>query len=280
MILEGTIVKIISNLYTVDSNNESVSCRARGRFRHDKTDLLVGDKVVFDRDKKYIIEVKERKNFLDRPNVANVDYALIVTSLKEPRLSTFLLDKLISQVIIKNVKPVICFTKEDLLNNEEKDEINKLKKYYESIDIKCFYNYEVDAILDYLQNKIVVLAGQTGAGKSSFLNRCDETLNLKTSPISKALNRGVHTTRHTELYKIRDTFLLDTPGFSSLSLDKYTKEEIKNSFYEFRNLHCLYKDCDHVNTEGCAINEVLGKTILESRFKSYEKMLSELKGRI
>ena len=196
MIRVGTIIKNISDLYSVISGEEVFDCKARGKFRKDKIVPLVGDQVLFDAEKLYLLEIKERKNELQRPNVANVDIALIVTSLKEPDLSLNLLDKLISMVIINNAKPIICLTKEDLLNEEEKIKLRELIKYYEKIGIKIFYNYEKDKIIKQLENQIVVLAGQTGAGKSSLLNKLDENLNLKTSPISKALGRGVHTTRH------------------------------------------------------------------------------------
>lgn len=278
MIKEGIIVKILSNTYTVICEGKKFDCKARGKFRNDKISPLVGDHVLFDEAKKYLLEINPRKNELQRPNVANVDIALIVTSLKEPALSLHLLDKLISMVIINKVTPVICLTKEDLLSQEEKEKIKKLFKYYDGIGIKVFYNYENDELIKYLQRKIVVLAGQTGAGKSSLLNRLDKSLNLKTSPISKALGRGVHTTRHSELFEINDIWFLDTPGFSSLDLNKYAVEELENSFLEFNNYNCLYNDCSHINTDGCEILKALEKKeILLSRYENYCAFIKELK---
>lgn len=278
MIRVGTIIKNISDLYSVISGEEVFDCKARGKFRKDKIVPLVGDQVLFDAEKLYLLEIKERKNELQRPNVANVDIALIVTSLKEPDLSLNLLDKLISMVIINNAKPIICLTKEDLLNEEEKIKLRELIKYYEKIGIRIFYNYEKDKIIKELENQIVVLAGQTGAGKSSLLNKLDENLNLKTSPISKALGRGVHTTRHCELFKIKNVWFLDTPGFSSLDLNKYSREQIRDSFIEFRNYKCLYRDCSHMNIEGCEISSaLLNKEILESRYNNYCSFINEIK---
>lgn len=278
MIKEGIIVKILSNTYTVMYDNKKIDCKARGKFRNDKISPLVGDHVLFDESKNYLLEINPRKNELQRPNVANVDIALIVTSLKEPDLSVHLLDKLISMVIINKVTPVICLTKEDLLNDEEKLTIKELFKYYENIGIKIFYNYEGKELTKYLKNKIVVLAGQTGAGKSSLLNRLDESLNLKTSPISKALGRGIHTTRHSELFEINNIWFLDTPGFSSLDLNRYTTDEIKNSFLEFNKYDCLYNDCNHINTEGCKVYEALdSKEILSSRYENYCSFIKEIK---
>lgn len=278
MIKEGTIIKNISNLYTVISENREFDCKARGKFRNERITPLVGDHVLFDEEKLYLLELLPRNNELQRPNVANVDIALIVTSLKEPDLSLHLLDKLISMIIINKVTPVICLTKEDLLSEEEKNNIKNLIRYYEKIGIKLFYNYEKDKILEALNNKIVVLAGQTGAGKSSLLNKLDENLNLKTSPISKALGRGIHTTRHSEIFKINNVWFLDTPGFSALDLNKYSEEEIRNSFLEFKDYSCLYRDCSHMSTEGCeVINALSNNEIMESRYNNYCSFIKEKK---
>ena len=141
MIKEGIIVKNISNVYQVISNNEEFDCKARGKFRNDKIIPLVGDHVLFDSEKKYILEIKPRANELQRPNVANVDIALIVTSLKEPDFSLHLLDKLISMITINRVHPVICLTKEDLLDTEEKQTIRNIIPYYKNIGVEVFYNY-------------------------------------------------------------------------------------------------------------------------------------------
>lgn len=278
MIKEGIIVKNISNIYRVISNDEEFDCKARGKFRNEKIIPLVGDHVLFDSEKQYILEINPRVNELQRPNVANVDIALVVTSLKEPNFSLNLLDKLISMIIINNVTPVICLTKEDLLNAHEKLEIKSVMDYYRNIGVKVLYNYETEKMLELLKNKKVVLAGQTGAGKSSLLNKLDESLNLKTSPISKALGRGVHTTRHSELFNINDVWFFDTPGFSALDLNKYSKAKIRDSFIEFKNYKCLYNDCSHINTEGCAvINEVIKGNILNSRYENYCSFIKDLK---
>ncbi len=278
IIKEGIIVKILSNTYTIISNEIKYDCKARGKFRNEKISPLVGDHVLFDENKKYITEILSRKNELQRPSVANVDIALIVTSLKEPDLQVYLLDKLISMVIINKVTPVICLTKEDLLSDVEKINFKKLFEYYETIGIKVFYNYEIENLKQYLKEKIVVLTGQTGAGKSSLLNRLDSSLNLKTSPISKALGRGIHTTRHSELFQINDIWFLDTPGFSALDLNKYNEEEIKNSFLDFQKYNCLYRDCNHINTDGCAIHEALEQEeILLSRYNNYCSFIKEIK---
>lgn len=276
MIKNGIVIKNISDSYSVFCDNKIYNCKARGKFRLENSSILVGDHVSFDIEKLYILEIFERKNLLKRPAVANVDVALIVTSLKEPNLSLYLLDKLISMVVINQVEPVICLTKEDLLDDKEKEYVKKIFSYYKKIGIKVFYNYEDIAINNYLKNKIVTLAGQTGAGKSSLLNFLDNNLHIATSPISKALGRGVHTTRHTEIYDINGIWFLDTPGFSSLDLHDYDKEDIKNSFVEFIDNNCLYNDCSHINTSNCDIlDKVNNNIILKSRYENYCLFIKE-----
>ncbi|NLL02211.1 MAG: ribosome small subunit-dependent GTPase A [Mollicutes bacterium] len=271
--MEGTIVKQISNLYTVEANNKLYECRARGKFYHDKLTPLVGDKVIIDDKNNYILELKPRKNYLDRPSIANIDACLIITSVKSPNLDLNLLDKLLCVIIHNKIKPIICFTKIDLLNRNEKKEIKKLIKYYQKIGIQTFSNKEVRKITKSIANQIIVLTGQTGAGKSTLLNRLNKELNLATSPISEALGRGVHTTRHVELFKYKTSLIADTPGFSAIDIDSLTKEEIKNTFPEFK-VKCEYDDCMHIKEPNCVVRKLTEeKKILESRYQSYLKFV-------
>lgn len=271
--MKGIIVKQISNLYTVNVNDELYLCRARGRFYHDKITPLVGDYVLIDPDKKYILDILVRKNYLIRPNIANVDIGLIVTSVKEPDLDLNLLDKLLCIIIHNKIKPMICFTKEDLLSLEEKQNLQKIFIYYEKLGIECFLNTELNKITKKIADTIVVLTGQTGAGKSTFLNKLDHTLNLKTNPISKSLGRGIHTTRHVELFKYKTSYIADTPGFSALDINSLTNEEIKNTYPEF-NVSCKFKNCNHLKEENCKVKELVQKgLILESRYNNYLKFM-------
>jgi len=268
--LRGKIVKNISNTYTVIANNKFYDCKARGKFRDMGLTPLVGDEVEFDEVNNYILNILDRKNELKRPSISNVDIALIVTSLKKPDLSLNLLDKEITSIILSNIEPVICFTKLDLLNKNELKDLKKIIKYYESIGIKVFINIKLKKLIKYLKNKYVVLTGQTGAGKSSLINKIDINKDLKIGDISDALGRGKHTTRHTEFHDVKNIFIADTPGFSSLDLNEYSKEEIRDSFKEFNNGTCEYKDCMHINEENCAVkNKVLDGTILKSRYENY-----------
>ncbi|MBE6156264.1 MAG: ribosome small subunit-dependent GTPase A [Firmicutes bacterium] len=276
MLSNGLIIKVNSDTFTVKCDNESIDCKARGKNRYEKIKPLVGDRVLVDKDKKTIEKVLDRKNSLLRPPVANLDIALIVTSLIKPNLSLTLLDKLVSIVTINNIEPVIVFTKLDLVSREEIKKLNKLIKYYENIGIKVFNNKKIRKLKKYLKNKIVTVCGQTGAGKSTLINKLDKNLHLETKEISEALGRGVHTTRIVELFEINNYYIVDTPGFSSIDINNYSSDEIKNSFIEFRNLECKFKDCKHEKELGCrVIEEKNNENILNSRYENYLRFIKE-----
>ena len=277
IIKTGKIVKIVSNLYTVKTLDNTYECRSRGKFRFDKVTPLVGDIVNIDDDNCYIDSIEDRKNYLNRPQISNVDAAIIVTSLVKPDISLNLLDKLILIIKAHNIEPVICITKSDLASSVIKKENKKILKYYESIGFKVFYNNKLKPLKKYLKGKIVVLTGQTGAGISSLLNKLDKNLNLETKPISEALGRGVHTTRHTEVHEVSGIYFADTPGFSSLDLDDITKENISIGFPEFCSYTCDFKDCAHINEKNCKIKDAvnIGK-ILSTRYNNYVSFYKEI----
>ena len=273
---KGLIIKVNSDTFTVKCDNLYIDTKARGKNRYEKIKPLVGDLVLIDKEKKVIEKVLERDNFLLRPPVANIDKALIVTSVKEPNLSLTLLDKLISIVTINKIEPVIVFTKLDKASKDELKNIKKLKKYYESIGIKVFDNKKIRRLKRYLKNNIVTVCGQTGAGKSTLINKIDKNLNLATNEISESLGRGKHTTRIVELFEVDNFYIVDTPGFSSIDINTYTKEEIKNSFIEFKNIECKFKDCNHEKEVGCKIIELKNNgIILNSRYENYIRFIKE-----
>ena len=275
--MQGRIIRQISNLYTVKVGDMLYGCRARGKFRKNNISPMVGDNVIINPDDNVIEDVVDRKNELDRPVIANVDMAFIVTSAKKPNLDLVLLDKLISVITFNDIQPVICFTKLDLLNPVEKENIDNLKKYYEMIGIDCVYNTDTAEIKRLLDNNIVVLAGQTGAGKSSLLNLLDPELNIETNEISEALGRGKHTTRHVELYEISDGYVADTPGFSALDLKDMNKEQLRDTFIEFRDYECKFRDCMHHKEKDCGVKNALeDKMILQSRYNNYLLFLEEV----
>ncbi len=274
--MEGIIIKNQSNDYTVRTKNSVNICKPRGKFRNDKITPLVGDRVVIDDINNYILEIKERKNFLIRPSIANVDIAIIVTSVKEPNFDSNLLDKLLTIISYNNVKPVVCLTKMDLLNDEELDRINSIFNYYKSIGYDVITNNDIRELKEIIKNKIVVFAGQSGAGKSSLLNRLDKTLELQTNEISKALGRGKHTTRCVTLYDVCDALVADTPGFSSIDFRGMTKIDIRDNMKEmFDNLeYCKYRDCMHIKEDDCYVKKLLGENkILSSRYDNYKSFI-------
>lgn len=276
--MQGKIIKIVSNDFTVLANEQLYTCKARGKLRNDNLIPMVGDAVLFDSDKHYILDILPRKNALIRPFVANVDQIIIIVSCKEPELDLYLLDKLLCVIEYNNIKPIICFTKLDLLSDI--NPILELKKYYEKIGYMTFLNSETDKIKKVFKDKVSVFTGQSGAGKSTLLNRLNSDLNLNTANISKALGRGKHTTRHTELFNLLGGWCADTPGFSSLSLKEMSKEAIRDNMIEFNDYkeECEYKDCMHIKEEKCGIKNHLSQDILASRYVNYQKFLNEKEG--
>ena len=272
--MQGKIIKNVSNDYTVLAGENRYVCKARGKFRKLNLTPLVGDDVIFDENSNYILEILPRKNSLVRPPVSNIDQVIIVTSVKKPDFDTNLLDKMLCIVEFNNIKPIICLTKLDLLDNKE--EINGYINYYKSIGYDVILNTEIEKLKNLIKDKINVFTGQSGAGKSTLLNKLDSSLNLKTDEISLALNRGKHTTRHTELINVCYSWIADTPGFSSLEFTSMTSSDIRDNFIEF-NEHkelCRYKDCMHNLEDECEIkNKVNDNTILKSRYENYLKFI-------
>lgn len=273
--MTGIIVKNISNDYTVNCNGTYYTCKPRGKFRLDSKTPLVGDIVTIDEENNYILEIQKRKNELIRPSVANVDIAVIVTSVKDPNFDSNLLDKQLTIISYNNIVPVIYFTKLDLLTENELEEMNKIISYYRQIGY-LVSTTPVD-LLKLINYKIVVLTGQSGAGKSTLLNKIDPTLELKTDKISYALGRGKHTTRHTELFNTHNAYIVDTPGFSKIDFHDMSNMDIRDNMKEmFDNLHnCKYSDCMHLKEDGCHVKYLVEqKEILESRYHNYKNFIN------
>lgn len=271
----GKIIKLISNDYSVLFENQVYVCKSRGNFRYQGFKPLVGDNVEFNPDNKIIMNILKRKNELVRPPVANIDQALIVTNVY-PSFSSNLLDKLINIIEFNNIEPIICFTKLDLVDDAIKKEIGEVISYYKKIGYRVFINTEVEELKSIFKDKITVFTGQTGAGKSTLINKLNPNLNLKTDEISKALGRGKHTTRHVELINVLGGFIADTPGFSDVSFIGMSREDIRDNFVEFNSYRdkCKYKDCMHDKENECEIkNRVNSNDILKSRYENYIKFI-------
>lgn len=277
--MQGTVIKAISNNFYVKVDEDVIICTQRGVLKKNKTLPLIGDKVIIDKEKRVIEKILPRKNEILRPNVSNIDNGLIVTSLKHPNLDLNLLDKLLVELEINKIKPIICLTKKDLLTPAEFSKYESIINYYRKIGYQVFYNTDLTLIKKELIGKITVFMGQTGAGKSTLLNNLFK-MNLKTGEISLALGRGRHTTRVVEIIEIGDIKVLDTPGFSSLSFLNYNLESVKNAFIEFKNYPCLYKDCNHDKESECNLKKAVNNNlVLKSRYENYLNFKKEFERR-
>lgn len=286
----GRIIKALSGFYYVEYNNEIIQCRGRGVFRKRKITPLVGDEVTFEFDKKeegYILDIDNRKNELRRPPIANVDQAIIVTSVKEPDLSLNLIDKFLVLVEAKQIEPILFITKMDLLSDDEKQECFKKLDYYKKIGCQVLYLSKHDQnlreqLLPILNHKVSVFAGQSGVGKTTLLNKLIPSLDLETGQISSSLGRGKHTTRHVELIPFEDGLIADTPGFSAIDFSEIELEELPDCFSEFRERRhlCKFRGCHHINEPTCAIKAALQNgEIMEERYENYLQFYEEIKSR-
>jgi ribosome biogenesis GTPase / thiamine phosphate phosphatase len=288
---EGKIIKALSGFYYVLSGDEITQCRGRGVFRKNKITPLVGDHVSFQSENEregYMLEVFERKNELVRPPIANVDQAILVFSAVEPDFSTALLDRFLVLVESKNIEPLICITKMDLIAENERASINEyVEKYrsfgYEVVVTSSKTEEGLSLLQPHLADKISVFAGQSGVGKSSLLNALRPELELKTSGISAHLGRGKHTTRHVELIEVNDGGLVaDTPGFSSLEFSELELEELPSCFPEMaeRADDCKFRGCFHMNEPKCAVKKAVeAGDIPQFRYIHYEQFYHEIKDR-
>ena len=271
----GRIIKIVSSRYEVlAANQERVLCVAMGKLRKAHSPV-VGDLVEFERfaDQNGIQKILPRKNALVRPSIANVDQAIIVMSGKDPDFSTTLIDRLIFSVCYAGIRPVLCITKLDLI--AENDAIHEEIQHYIDSGYEVYQSgkgYASEDLIQALKGNISVLTGQSGAGKSSLLNRIDPTFHLQTQEISKALGRGKHTTRHCELHEIAGGWVADTPGFSSLDFIAMNITQLAECIPDFQNVQdaCRFRDCIHVNEPDCAIRAAVEDgTIRRERYAHY-----------
>ena len=282
--MKGQIRKALSGFYYVYSEGKLYQTRARGNFRKLKISPLVGDEVVFESTNQtdgYILEMLPRKNELVRPAVANVDQAVIVTSLVEPNFSYNLLDRFLVTLAHQSIEPIIYLTKVDIFDEEEK--IDEIEHIYGSIGYKVIVAKETSEAIDELEalfsEKLTVFMGQSGAGKSTLLNQILPELQLKTGEISDALGRGRHTTRHVELLEIAGGLVADTPGFSAIDFLSIEAVELPREFPEFvaRLAQCRFSECQHLNEPDCAIKAAVESgEIAQSRYDNYQQFMSEI----
>ncbi|MFV0275102.1 MAG: ribosome small subunit-dependent GTPase A [Bacilli bacterium] len=273
--MAGKVIKVHKNNYEVLVDSNVFLCTTTGLLKYNKQNIIVGDNVLINNDNQ-IISVKKRNNYLLRPRVANVDKAIVVTSLKEPNLDIVLLDKLLVILEFNSIKPIICLTKKDLLNETEIKKIDLIFDYYKKIGYTVLINSELKKIKSLFKNSTIVLTGPSGSGKSTLINKITNDYNLKTNSISKALKRGRHTTTSSSLLTLCEGYVIDTPGFTALETNELTKEDIKHNFIEFHemSIDCKYTSCMHVDKNVCNVLQNLDKgNILQSRYNNYIKFI-------
>lgn len=284
--MNGIIVKALSGFYYVSCDGFTYECKARGNFRKNGVSPLVGDRVEFERTGDtcgVINEVLPRKSFIVRPPVANIDKLFIVSAFSSPQPNTFIIDKMTVIAEYNGIEPVIVFNKCDM------GDFSALQKIYEKAGFKTYVvsaaNGEgFDALMGELENSVSAFTGNSGVGKSSLLNRVLGEEIIATAAVSEKLGRGRHTTRHTELYRLSsDSFVADTPGFSSLELDNSDydlKEKLSMTFRDFEPFlnDCKFTSCTHTKENGCGVLEAVKRgEIEESRHKSYVELFEEMK---
>lgn len=287
--MQGKIVKGIAGFYYVHVVGFGIyECRARGIFRKENKKPLVGDNVEIEilDDKEMegnLVEILPRKNELIRPAVSNVDQALVVFAVAKPDPHFNLLDRFLVMMESKEIHTVLCFNKKDIAQEPQMEE---LKSIYEKcgcrvIFTSAFEKQNIEEIKEVLQGKTTVVAGPSGVGKSSLINLLQSGVKMETGEISKKIERGRHTTRHSELIPLsKDSYIMDTPGFSSLYVNDFEKEELKYYFPEFAsyNDQCRFHGCDHVHEPGCAVKEAVAQgKIHQIRYQDYLEIYQEQK---
>ena len=287
--MQGKIIKGIAGFYYIYAEDGNVyECKAKGIFRKDNFKPLVGDNVeitVLDEEEKEgsVTSILPRRNSLIRPAVANVDQAFLIFAMENPKPNFLLLDRFLIMMKQQEIPAVICFNKKDV---GEKEEMEKLYEIYTGCGYRVVLSstYEgegMDEIHEILKGKTTVVAGPSGVGKSSITNCMQGEVQMETGEISKKLKRGKHTTRHSQVIPVeKNTFLVDTPGFSSLYLTDMKEEELRDYFPEFvmYEPQCRFQGCMHIHEPGCAVKEALSEgKINQQRYDNYLALYEELK---
>lgn len=288
--MKGKIIKGIAGFYYVHIPNEDFvyECKAKGIFRNQKVKPLVGDDVEIDTNdqpegKGTIVKILPRRNELIRPAVANVDQAVVIFAAAEPEPNLNLLDRFLIMMQKQKVNTIVCFNKKDIVTEDEMSLLEETYRIsgYQVVSSSILKKDGIAVISKLLKGKTTVLAGPSGVGKSSMINMIKPEAQMETGNVSDKIKRGKHTTRHSELiYVDEDTYVFDTPGFSSLYINEIEKEELKDYFIEFNEYEneCRFIGCLHMNEPGCAVKEALeeGK-ISRLRYKNYIELYEELR---
>ena len=303
MVFEGIVYKSTGSWYLIKCNNDFFECRIKGKIRLKDLDttnpIAVGDNVIFEKDSKeegqgIISEILPRKNYIIRKSVklskqshiiaSNIDLTLLLITKDNPPTSFNFIDRFLVTCEAYQIPVILVFNKIDTYNEEDLSRISEIESIYKSIDYQCIsisakYGQGVNKISNYMQNKVCLLSGHSGVGKSTLINKINPELDLKTKEISVSHNQGKHTTTYAEMYDLKENIrIIDSPGIKGFGLVDISKNELGDYFPEFfkRKMKCKFHNCMHISEPGCEIiNEIKNKTISESRYSSYIDLLSD-----
>ncbi len=287
--MEGKIIKGIAGFYYVHTpeENKVYECKAKGIFRNQNIKPLVGDDVEIDtvdqpEGSGTIVRILPRKNELIRPAVANVDQAMVIFAAAEPNPNLNLLDRFLIMMRKQELNTIVCFNKTDIVSEKEMSLLEDTYKRcgYKVLFTSMLQQHGISIMGELLKGKTTVLAGPSGVGKSTFINILQPKAEMETGSVSEKIKRGKHTTRHSELIYIEEgTYVMDTPGFSSLYINEIEKEELKDYFAEFLEFEeeCRFIGCSHRNEPGCGVKKALKEEkISKVRYENYILLYNEL----
>ncbi|MDD6307689.1 MAG: ribosome small subunit-dependent GTPase A [Clostridiales bacterium] len=287
--MQGKIIKGIAGFYYVHVVESGIyECKAKGIFRNQKIKPLVGDDVeiaIIDEEEKKgnIEQILSRKNELIRPAVANINLALIIFAAAKPQPNFNLLDRFLIMMEYQKVPVKICFNKIDLVSEKEIEKIAAVYQNcgYDILTVSAKEEKGITELLEVLQGKTTAVAGPSGVGKSSLINRLQPHVQMETGAISKKIERGRHTTRHSEIIPIcGNTYIMDTPGFSTLNIPGFEKEDLQQYYPEFLVFepYCRFKGCSHISEPDCGVKEALEEGKISSlRYENYKLLYEELR---
>lgn len=289
MRMQGKIIKGIAGFYYVHVAGTGIfECKAKGIFRKEKIKPLVGDNVemeLLDAQEKTgnIISILPRRNELIRPSVANIDQALVIFAVEKPKPNFNLLDRFLIMMEQRQIETIICFNKRDLVNSQELDILRAIYEPcgYQVLTVSAKRQQGLEEVREVLQNRTTTVAGPSGVGKSSIINLLSPEANMETGTLSEKIDRGKHTTRHSQLLYIdEETYIMDTPGFSSLYLTDIGQENLKDYFREFQKYEpfCRFQGCSHIHEPDCGVKAALAEgSISPVRYENYVMLYEDRK---